>query len=405
MNFKSLMLGAAAVATAATGVNAADLPVAPEPVDYVRICDAYGARFFYIPGTDTCLRVGGRVRADYRIRDFADRGANAWDDNEDISTQFRARAYVRLDARTQTEFGLLRTYMDLWFTQQTPQNFGTAGTEIWNAFVQLGGFTFGKATSFYDGYNGASWGAQIGAGFDASNPPIILGYMAAFGNGFSAGLSIEADDQRRLRLANGTGFGVTTNVYGGHKYPSLVGTLRVDQGWGSAGLYGVVRQVYSGDSFNTAGAVVANIHDSPIGWAIAGDVEFNLPMVSSGTSFGLRAAYADGASGFVSRNLTVDAVATTQNNVSTARSWGILAGLSHDWTPTINTSFTGTYAKQDATGANLDRTIYTLHGTLAWTPVSGLVIGTEVEYLNGNNGGTTADNDALVATFRVQRTF
>lgn len=403
MNFKSLMLGAAAVATAATGVNAADLPVAPEPVDYVRICDAYGARFFYIPGTDTCLRVGGRVRADYRIRDFATTGGNAWDDNMDISTQFRARAYVRLDARTQTEFGLLRTYMDLWFTQQTPDNFGTAGTEIWNAFVQLGGFTFGKAGSFYDGYNGASWGSQIGAGFDQSNPPVLLGYMAAFGNGFSAGLSIESDTQRRLTVANTSGLGALTNVYGGHRLPALVGTLRVDQGWGSAGLYGVVRQVKVG---TTTGLAAGNAFtDSPIGWAIAGDVEFNLPMISSGTSFGIRAAYADGASGYVSRNLTVDAVATSQTNTSTARAWGILAGLSHDWTPTINTSFTGTYANQDATGVNNDRTIWSLHGTLAWTPVSGLVIGTEVEYLNGNNKGTTADNDALTATFRVQRTF
>jgi hypothetical protein len=34
----------------------------PEPADYVRICDAFGARFYYIPGTDTCLRVGGYVR-------------------------------------------------------------------------------------------------------------------------------------------------------------------------------------------------------------------------------------------------------------------------------------------------------------------------------------------------------
>ena len=61
MKLKSLMLGAAAAA-AATTAQAADLPVAPEPVDYVRVCDAYGARFYYIPGTETCLRVGGRVR-------------------------------------------------------------------------------------------------------------------------------------------------------------------------------------------------------------------------------------------------------------------------------------------------------------------------------------------------------
>ena len=68
MKFKSMMLGAAAAAAAATTAQAADLPVAPEPVDYVRICDAYGSTFYYIPGTETCLKVGGRVRTQFVVK-------------------------------------------------------------------------------------------------------------------------------------------------------------------------------------------------------------------------------------------------------------------------------------------------------------------------------------------------
>lgn len=34
-----------------------------EPVEYVKVCDAFGSGFYYIPGTDTCLRIGGRVRS------------------------------------------------------------------------------------------------------------------------------------------------------------------------------------------------------------------------------------------------------------------------------------------------------------------------------------------------------
>lgn len=60
MNIKSILLGASAAALAATGAQAADLPVAPEPVDYVRVCDAFGTGFFYLPGTETCLKIGGR---------------------------------------------------------------------------------------------------------------------------------------------------------------------------------------------------------------------------------------------------------------------------------------------------------------------------------------------------------
>jgi hypothetical protein len=31
-------------------------PSQAQPVEYVRICDLYGAGFFYVPGTDTCLQ-------------------------------------------------------------------------------------------------------------------------------------------------------------------------------------------------------------------------------------------------------------------------------------------------------------------------------------------------------------
>ena len=35
-----------------------------KPVQYVKICSLYGAGFYYMPGTDTCIKVGGFVRAE-----------------------------------------------------------------------------------------------------------------------------------------------------------------------------------------------------------------------------------------------------------------------------------------------------------------------------------------------------
>src|SRR3978361_2203856 len=61
---KSLLLGTAAGLVAMTGAQAADLPVKAKPVEYVKICSLYGEGFFYIPGTDTCLKIGGWVRAE-----------------------------------------------------------------------------------------------------------------------------------------------------------------------------------------------------------------------------------------------------------------------------------------------------------------------------------------------------
>src|SRR3972149_11419346 len=59
---KSLLLGTAAGLVAMVGAQAADLPVKAKPVQYVKICSLYGAGYYYIPGTDTCLKVGGWVR-------------------------------------------------------------------------------------------------------------------------------------------------------------------------------------------------------------------------------------------------------------------------------------------------------------------------------------------------------
>src|SRR5438477_6547612 len=61
---KSLLLGSAAGMIAMSGAQAADLPIKAKAVEYVRICSLYGAGFFYIPGTDTCIKLGGFLRAD-----------------------------------------------------------------------------------------------------------------------------------------------------------------------------------------------------------------------------------------------------------------------------------------------------------------------------------------------------
>src|SRR3954471_4941804 len=97
---KSLLLGSAAGLAAA---QAADLPVTKAaPVEYVRVCSAYGAGFFYIPGTDTCLRVAGRARFEYNV-------SSARQFSQD-NTGFRSLGRLQLDARTQTAYGTLRAF-------------------------------------------------------------------------------------------------------------------------------------------------------------------------------------------------------------------------------------------------------------------------------------------------------
>ena len=132
-----------------------DLPIAPEPVDYVRICDAYGTRFYSIPGTDTCLRVGGRVRTEFRVRDFGD-APNAWGDRDTDGYQWRSRAYLYLDARTATEYGTLRAFTEMYMTVTNTNT----STTLDKAYIQWGGLQAGLAQSNFDFFTGYSFNAR-----------------------------------------------------------------------------------------------------------------------------------------------------------------------------------------------------------------------------------------------------
>ena len=75
---KSLILGSATALVAMSGAQAADLPVKAKPVEYVRICSLYGAGFYYIPGTDTCIKIGGYLRVDTTFNGSTTYDAPAW---------------------------------------------------------------------------------------------------------------------------------------------------------------------------------------------------------------------------------------------------------------------------------------------------------------------------------------
>ena len=64
---KSLLLGTAAGLIAVGGAQAADLPVKAKAVEYVKVCSLYGAGFYYIPGSDTGIKLGGYLRAEVAL--------------------------------------------------------------------------------------------------------------------------------------------------------------------------------------------------------------------------------------------------------------------------------------------------------------------------------------------------
>jgi hypothetical protein len=169
MKLKSLLFGSAALIAAGTGAQAADLPVA-EPVEYVRICDAFGTGFYYIPGTDTCLRISGRVRVEAHYVDSFDQDGAALRELNNFTT--RARGYIRLDARTQTDLGLVRAFTEMHMTVgpggtlSDDTNYDGASPELVSAFVQIsndmGTFTAGHTSSFFDFWGSNGFGTRVG---------------------------------------------------------------------------------------------------------------------------------------------------------------------------------------------------------------------------------------------------
>jgi hypothetical protein len=449
---KSLLLGSAAGIAAVAGAQAADLPSRKAaPVEYVRVCSAYGAGFFYIPGTDTCLRIGGRVRAEYTI------GTRFGDTGDAYGT--RARGRLNVDARTATAYGTLRTFFRYELTNSSGFYAGTIGgnqgiippgtarnaatataSNLDLAFIQFGPITAGRAQSFFDFYANDLTFSSVRTADSRLN---LLAYTATFGSGFSATISLE---DRNSGTGNRENPVISPNgLVGllGQNYPDLVASLRVDQGWGSAQLSAALTQ----RSVNNATLGVRN--QDEWGWAVQGGVKINLPMLAAGDHLFLQAAYADGALGYLgwggqfgsgrmtsavaaNQLLVADVSVNALGSVKNATGWSIVAALRHFWTPTLRSELAASYselqlgytlANQAVAGVvarPLDPKELIIAGNLIWTPVSGLDIGVEVLYTRTDlrqpvlavndagarvGPGTVKGDDAWAGRFRIQRDF
>ena len=224
---KSLLLGSAAGLVAVAGAQAADLPVKAKPVQYVKICSLYGVGFYYIPGTDMCLKIGGWVRAEYTWGAAGSIGVGAFqttnvNNRSTNNSVWRARGYITADARSQTEYGTVRGYIAVGVSGNDTNGAGNV-FDANRAFIQWAGFTFGQAQSFYDFYSVPAtsyWGTFPAS--DTGDPGWkVLGYTAQFGNGFSATIAAE---MRRTVSAGISNDGSTANSYGGFQAPDTRST-------------------------------------------------------------------------------------------------------------------------------------------------------------------------------------
>jgi hypothetical protein len=118
----------------------------PEPVEYVRVCDAFGTGYFYIPGTETCLRISGEVRVAVNYTEGA-----GW--QSEWNTAVRAR--VALEAKNDSELGTIGSYIRF---EAQEFNSGLTGTGVIldQAFITVGNdveFKIGYALTYWDDFS------------------------------------------------------------------------------------------------------------------------------------------------------------------------------------------------------------------------------------------------------------
>jgi hypothetical protein len=376
---KSLLLGSAAGVVAVAGAAAADLPVKAKPVQYVKICTLYGDGFYYIPGSDTCIRFTGYIRADYgygvtgaRTPNYS--GAAGANDRTVNNFSTRHRGSFSIDTRTQTAYGTLRTFQ----THHMQNENGTESTNTARAFIQWGGFTFGRTVSFIDheGSLGDSGMRSLHQSQQDSttgaNGTNQIAYTWQLGNGIT--LNVGADERRVRSIANPSGGTITqgvdpTSFRAGNNHPDPWVSLRVNQAWGRASVAVVANNNQASYYTNTGapctggqtGTTLCGYPDDKWGWAVLAGTEIKLDFLSPGSRIGLFGTYGVGATRYVASNLSspglygsgneiafgavTDATYINGQSLQQTTAWSAGGGFEYFWTRNFSSTIYGAYTE------------------------------------------------------------
>ncbi|MGY4157891.1 hypothetical protein ACVINW_003733 [Bradyrhizobium sp. USDA 4461] len=395
---KSLVLCCTALFAGASA-QAADLPIKAKAVEYVKVCSLYGAGFYYIPGTDTCIKLGGYLRvqtglATNGLYDAANSGVAGAQNRLRNYYSTGSREDLTIDTRTQTEYGTVRTFFDGVFTWNSG-GYAGAGTTATNgssaysgatvaggtlgvyyAFVQFAGFTLGKAQSQFS----APWanypannfdGLPGGGGWDPVNQ---FSYTADLGQGvsvsFSAQDQVQHDTTNIWNVSAATAGALASGSYGGNDIagtvsPDFIAMLRVDQNWGlfqaaaaahdnHAAYYGADETTgHPADKWGWAGQLALSIKNVPTG---PGDTINLTGVYTNGASRYnfqdyMSTSYAMyGGSGLAGVYQSVglaglsDSVFVAGSGQELTKTYGFRGGYTHNWDPRWATSIYGAWA-------------------------------------------------------------
>ena len=377
MTIKTLLLGSAAAFAVIGGAQAADLSVA-EPVEYVKVCDYFGTGYFYIPGSDSCLKISGYVRM---YANFYSTTANITTDpsfTHSGTWDFQTQGELQFDVKSQTEYGALEGYGAFQgtysgqpgaghTTDEAPGGNGANSVTADSFYLSLGGFKAGHfqsianpGGSYVDDFGLAT---EIKSGLADANK-VQMSWAAA---GFGIALAVE--DPRETW---GSALPDTWSM------PLITGRISTSQTNWSGELHGGFTSLYSGTSWGVGGQAVLNLSK-------------NDHLILNG-QYGDDAFIGGGFNGY-----------SLNFNPATNSGWSAFASFQHMFSPTFLASVEGSYLQRSGGGP----TAWTAAADLVWMPVTNFKAKATIGYGQDNfPGGTTySTGGSWLAQIAFQRSW
>ena len=365
MKLRTLLLGTGAAFAVVGGAQAADLSVA-EPVEFVKVCDYFGTSYWYIPGTDTCIRVSGFVRFDTTFQGNTIASGNAnpiWNPslsgNHSSSWEFNTQADIEILAKSVTEYGILAADVQYDANSSGANAVGNLNSNTFgidHATLSLGGFTAGYQGSLFNYGGDLGTGIYGGLHSTSTTDGVRMAWAAA---GFGIALGVE-DPRDRWGSSQPTDIGT----------PDIIGALTATQSnWD-----GQLAAAYTGANGG--------------GWAVQAGATFKLDSIAKGDAFRIQGAFGDNAGSFV---------AVQADPSQLGSNFSVLASFQHFWSPTLSSSFMGAYLNKINTSGPSE---WQAEADLIWSPVTNFFAGPAIVYTAPSTGSATWTID-----LRLQRSW
>jgi hypothetical protein len=352
MTLRTLLLGSAAALLTVGGAQAADLGA--EPVNYVKVCDAFGAGFYYAPGTDTCVKLGGFNRLDVNIKGSEAGPAGNYPNATHTFGMYNILSVV---AGTMTEYGPMMGVLVIENIIGGPIGSGGVGSGpglgfgnvlgVDTATLSLGPLSAGFGWSAFSNNIFATYhNAQFSPLGGNHTQFVQLSYAVS-----GVGLFIAAEDYRTRDFGGaGTSTGQIPDIVGGISFAAGGINAKITAGWGDR----TVTDTYG----------------------IHGDIGIGLGALGN---LNVQATYSANADDWACWRVLPTCGAT--GNFT-----GVYAGLTSSWSAQFSTLIAGLWFDGPAAADGYTRII----GQANFNPVRNFLIGAEVSHMMPEGGGPSS---------------